>query len=93
MIDDDIRRLNQGGTDPRLDGLEADIWSSVARRLEADQLARKVLRVQTALMAAALILAVALGSYIGQSTAQSAHEPSFADLHLAPSTLLLGHQT
>ncbi len=93
MIENDLQKLGEQGSDHRLDGLEADIWAGVAARLEVQKVSRLVLSCQVLTIAFTLAFGIATGNHIDQLEAGEAQTDLTGGMRLAPSTLLLGSQS
>jgi hypothetical protein len=92
MIDNDLRRLNEGTLDHSLDALESDIWAGLAVRDQNRAVARRRVSVQSVVMVLALIGSIAIGIHATRFAWPARDRAVLAlGLELAPSSLLLGN--
>jgi hypothetical protein len=92
MLDDDLRRLNEGALDHSLDGLESDIWARLAARSQNRAVARRRVSLQSVVMVLALVGSIAIGIHSTRLAGPPRGRAVLAlGLELAPSSLLLGN--
>lgn len=90
VIDDELRRLGELGSDRSLEDLESDIWRRLATRNQHRAAVRRRASLQSAVMLFTLVGSVAIGISATRSHAPLRDQPMLAfGLDLAPSSLLL----
>ncbi|MEO8467207.1 MAG: hypothetical protein ABI640_17905 [Gammaproteobacteria bacterium] len=91
MIDDDMRRLDEGERNHSLNRLESDIWTGVDARARQRAAARRIVSFQGAIMIVALLGSAAAGlSTVRPADGMAGAGLIASGVELMPSSLLLG---